>query len=164
MKKPVDERDYAPALAQFADIADKAEKNWLKAAASRRAAEIQALIEQQKEFRATVAIGTRLDQRLTELDAQRTAAMTAAERDAALQKPPFLATGVVKLLDSLEGEDDPIKFKLIDQRGWPVVLLQSTLYDLNQYVGKAVGVRGTRTYLPNPRIYIVTVDDLEVLE
>jgi hypothetical protein len=164
MKKPVDERDYAPALAQFADIADKAEKNWLKAAASRRAAEIQALIEQQKEFRATVAIGSRLDQRLTELDAQRTADLNTAEREAALQKPPFLATGVVKPLDSLEGEDHPIKFKLIDQRGWPVVLLQSTLYYLNQYVGKAVGVRGTRTYLPNPRIYVVTVDDLEVLE
>jgi SH3-like domain-containing protein len=164
MKKPVDERDYAPALAQFADIADKAEKNWLKAAASRRAAEIQALVEQQNEFRATVAIGSRLDQRLTELDAQRTAAMTAAEREAALQKPPFLATGVVAPMESLEGVDHPIKFKLVDQRGRPVVVLQSTLYDLNQYAGKAVGVRGTRTYLPDWATYLVTVDDLEVLE
>jgi len=164
MKKPVDERDYAPALAQFADIADKTEKSWLKAAASRRAAEIQALIEQQKEFRATVAIGTRLDQRLTELDAQRTAAMTAAEREATLQKPPFLATGVVAPMESLEGTDHPIKFKLIDQRGRPVVVLQSTLYDLNQYVGKAVGVRGARAYLPAWRTYVVMVDDLEVLE
>ncbi|MCX5648995.1 MAG: hypothetical protein NTX40_07860 [Planctomycetota bacterium] len=164
MKKPVDERDYAPALAQFADIADKAEKNWLKAAASRRAAEIQALVEQQKEFRATVAIGSRLDQRLTELNAQRTAAMTAAEREAALQKPPFLATGVVAPILQLEDVDYAIKFKLVDQRGWPVVVLQSTLYDLNQYAGKAVGVRGTRTYLPAWGTYLVTVDDLEVLE
>jgi len=164
MKKPVDEREYAPALAQFADIADKAEKNWLKAAASRRAAEIQALIEQQKEFRATVAIGSRLDQRLTELNAQRTADLNAAEREAALRKPPFLATGVVAPMESLEGVDHPIKFKLVDQRGRPVVVLQSTLYDLNQYVGKAVGVRGTRTYLPAWGTYLVTVDDLEVLE
>ena len=164
MKKPVDERDYAPALAQFADIADKAEKNWLKAAASRRAAEIQALVEQQKEFRATVAIGSRLDQRLTELNAQRTAAMTAAEREAALQQPPFLATGVVAPILQLEDVDYAIKFKLVDQRGRPVVVLQSTLYDLNQYVGKAVGVRGTRTYLPAWGTYLVTVDDLEVLE
>ncbi|HET6442572.1 MAG TPA: hypothetical protein VFH53_09360 [Phycisphaerae bacterium] len=164
MKKPVDERDYAPALAQFADIADKTEKNWLKASASRRAAEIQALIEHQKEFRATVAIGSRLDQRLAELDTQRTAAMTAAEREAALQKPPFLATGVVAPMESLEGVDHPIKFKLVDQRGRPVVVLQSTLYDLNQYVGKAVGIRGTRTYLPDWRVYAVTVDDLEILE
>jgi len=164
MKKPVDERDYAPALARFADIADKAEKNWLKQAASRRAAEIQALIEQQKEFRATVAIGARLDQRLAELDAQRTADLTAAEREAALQKPPFLATGVVAPLESLEDVDHPIKFKLVDQRGRPVVVLQSTLYDLNHYVGKAVGIRGTRMYLPDWRTYLVTVDDLEVLE
>jgi len=164
MNKPVDERDYAPALAQFADIADKAEKNWLKAAASRRAAELQALIEQQKEFRATVAIGTRLDQRLAELDARRTADLNAAEREAALQKPPFLATGVVAPMESLEGTDHPIQFKLIDQRGRPVVVLQSTLYDLKQYVGKAIGVRGTRAYLPDWRIYVVTVDDLEVLE
>jgi len=164
MKKPVDQRDYAPALAQFADIADKAEKNWLKAAASRRAAEIQALVEQQKEFRATVAIGTRLDQRLTELQAQRTADLGAAEREAAAQRPPFLATGVVAPLESLEDVDHPIKFKLVDQRGRPVVVLQSTLYDLNHYVGKAVGIRGTRMYLPDWRTYLVTVDDLEVLE
>lgn len=164
MNKPVDERDYAPALAQFADIADQTEKNWLKAAASRRAAEIQALIEQQKEFRAAVAIGTRLDQRLTELNTQRTADLNAAEREAALQKPSFLATGVVAPMESLEGEDHPIKFKLVDRRGRPVVVLQSTLYDLKEYVGKAVGVRGTRAYLPDWRIYVVTVDDLEVLE
>jgi hypothetical protein len=164
MKKPVDERDYAPALAQFADIADKAEKNWLKTAASRRVSEIQALIEQQKEFRATVAIGSRLDQRLTELDAQHTADLNAAEREAALQKPPFLATGVVAPILQLEDVDYAIKFKLVDQRGRPVVVLQSTLYDLNQYAGKAVGVRGTRTYLPAWGTYLVTVDDLEVLE
>jgi SH3-like domain-containing protein len=163
-KKPVDERDYAPALAQFADVAEKAEPAWLKTAAARRVAAIQTLIEQQKDFRATVAIGSRLDQRLSELDAQRTAAMVAAEREAALQKPPFQATGVVAPILQLEDVDYAIKFKLVDQRGRPVVVLQSTLYDLNQYAGKAVGVRGTRTYLPAWQTYLITVDDLEILE
>jgi peptidoglycan hydrolase-like protein with peptidoglycan-binding domain len=90
--------------------------------------------------------------------------MAAAEREAALQKPPFQATGVVAPIESLEGVDHPIKFKLVDQRGRPVVVLQSTLYDLNQYAGKAVGVRGTRTYLPAWQTYLITVDDLEILE
>ena len=90
--------------------------------------------------------------------------MVEAERQRAMQRPAFQATGVVEPIWSLEGEDYPIKHKLVDRQGRPVVILKSETYDLDQYVGKAVGVRGTKTYVPEWKIYLVDVDDLELLE
>ena len=164
LRKPVDERDYGSIQVQFADIAEKAEKDWLKAAAERQVARIEGLKKEQEQFRQTVAIAERLDQRLTELATARAEAAADAQRDAALQRPAFEATGVVAPLVTLEDVDYPIKHKLMDAEGRPVVVLRSDRYNLDEYVGKAVGVRGTREYLPAWKTYLVIVDDLEVLE
>ena len=164
LAKPVDQRDYDAVSARFADVAAKAEKAWLKSVAAREVRRIAALKEEQEAYRRTVAIADRLDTRMTELATARAEAETEAQRDAALQRPAFQATGVVAPLESLEGVDYPIKYKLIDQAGRPVVVLQSDRYNLADYVGKAVGVRGTRQFLPDWKTYLVTVDDLEVLE
>ncbi len=164
LRKPMLERDYGLIQTRFADVAEKAEKDWLKSAAERQVSRIEGLKRQQQEFQKTVAIADRLDVKMTELGTARADAAAAAQRDAALERPAFQATGVVAPLESLEGVDYPIKYKLIDQNGRPVVVLQSDRYNLDEYIGKAVGVRGTRTFLAAWKTYLVTVDDLEVLE
>ncbi len=67
-------------------------------------------------------------------------------------------------MESLAEVDHPIKFKLVDQNNRPLVVLKSTAYDLTKYLGKIVGIRGTKTYLKEWQIHLVTVDDLEVIE
>jgi len=164
LAKPISERNYAPFVAAFTDIAEATDKAFLKEAAAQRIAYIDGLRRQQNEYLNVVAIGERLDRRLSEIEAQRIAAATQLQRERAMQRPDFTATGVVAPLLSLEGVDYPIKHKLIDERGRPVVVLASESYDLDNYVGKAVGVRGTKTFQAEWRIYLVNVDDLEVLE
>lgn len=163
-KKPILERDYESVLARYADVAENTEKAFLKNAAGRRMAHVEALIEQREEYRSTVALATRLEERLTEIRAKRAEQTAEAERRRAMQRPAFQATGVVDHIRSLEGVDYPIKHKLVDRQGRPVVVLKSEIYNLGQYVGKAVGVRGTKTYVPEWKMYLVDVDDLELLE
>jgi SH3-like domain-containing protein len=163
-KKPILERDYESVLARYADVAENTEKAFLKNAAGRRMAHVEALIEQREEYRSTVAISARLEERLTEIRAKRAEQTADAERRRAMQRPAFQATGVMDRIRSLEGVDYPIKHKLVDREGRPVVVLKSETYDLDQYVGKAVGVRGTKTYVPEWKMYLVDVDDLELLE
>ena len=164
LAKAVPERNYEPSLAAFKAIAEKADRAFLKRAALERIAYLEALQEQQKDYTKMAELGERLDERLAELQAQRATAQAEAERERRTAKAPFLATGVVAPMESLEGLDYPIKYKLVDDKGHPVVVLKSTTYNLADYVGKAVGVRGMQTYLKDWRIYLVTVDDLEVLE
>lgn len=71
---------------------------------------------------------------------------------------------MVARMESLEDVDYPIKFKLVDQNNRPLVVLKSSTADLNKYVGKVVGVRGTKTYLKDWRIYLISVDEIEALE
>jgi len=164
LAKPVPDRDYEPSLAAFKAIAEKADRAFMKRAATDRIAHLEALQDQQKDYTRMVELGERLDERLAEFQAQRAAAQAGAERERRTAKAPFLATGVVAPMESLEGIDYPIKYKLVNEKGHPVVVLKSTTYNLADYVGKAVGVRGMQTYLKDWRIYLVTVDDLEVLE
>jgi len=164
LAKAVPERNYEPSLAAFKTIAEKAERAFLKQAASERVAYLEALQEQQKDYTKLVQLGEHLDERLAEIQAQRATTQAEAEREKRSAKAPFLATGVVAPMESLEGLNYPIKYKLVDDKGHPIVVLKSTTYNLADYVGKAVGVRGMQTYLKDWRIYLVTVDDLEVLE
>ncbi|HUX00331.1 MAG: hypothetical protein WBD63_05065 [Phycisphaerae bacterium] len=164
LRKPMLERDYGSIQTRFADVAEKAEKDWLKSAAERQVSRIEGLKRQQQEFQQTVAIADRLDARMTELGTARAEAAATAQRDAAMERPAFQATGVVKPWLTMEDEDYPAKHILVDTEGRPVVILQSDRYNLDEYIGKAVGVRGTRTYIAGVKTYLVTVDDLEVLE
>jgi hypothetical protein len=164
LKKAVGERDYKTLAGAFKEILDKAEKFYLKRAAQDRLALIQNLDGQQTAYLKVLAIGERLDKRLADLKAQETAKAAEAEREKKLARPEFAASGMVQLLESLEDVDYPIKYKIVDPNNHPLVVLKSSTYDLGKYVGKVVGVRGQKTYLKDWRIYLVTVDDLEVLE
>ena len=164
LKKPVGERDYKTLAGAFKEILDQAEKYYLKRAAQDRLALIQNLDAQQTAYLKVLAIGERLDKRLADIKAQETARTAEAEREKNLARPEFAASGMVQALESLQDVDYPIKYKIVDPNNHPLVVLKSSTYDLSKYVGKVVGVRGQKTYLKDWRIYLVTVDDLEVLE
>jgi SH3-like domain-containing protein len=164
LKKPVGERDYKTLAGAFKEILDQAEKYYLKRAAQDRLALIQNLDAQQTAYLKVLAIGERLDKRLADIKAQETARTAEAEREKNLARPEFAASGMVQALESLQDADYPIKYKIVDPNNHPLVVLKSSTYDLSKYVGKVVGVRGQKTYLKDWRIYLVTVDDLEVLE
>ena len=164
LAKPLAERKYDESAAKFKEVAEKAEKPFLKQAAEKRAAYIAALAEQQADFLKVTGLSKELDQKLADLKTQWAGKQVDAERDKKLASADFLAKGLVAKMESLDGVDYPIKFKLVDQDNRPLVVLQSTAYDLDKYVGKVVGVRGTKKYLKEWRIYAVTVDDLEVIE
>jgi uncharacterized protein YgiM (DUF1202 family) len=163
-RKPLGERDYKAAAAKFQEIAAKTDKPYLRSAADERLAVIKALEEQQDDYVKVESIRTRLEKRLADLKAEGAAKAAEDEREKTAARPEFVATGMVKPLEMMENVDYPIKFKLVDQGDHPLVVLKSTTYDLNKYVGKVVGVRGPKTYLKDWKIYLVTVDDLEVLE
>lgn len=164
MAKPLGQRNYEEAAAKFKEIAEKADKAYLKQSAAKRVAHIAALVEQQNDFLEVTGLSKELDQKLADIKTQWAGKQVEAERDKRLQNPDFVATGLLAPMESLEGVDYPIKFKLVDQNNRPLVVLQSTAYELGKYVGKVIGVRGTKKYLKEWRIYLVTVDDLEVIE
>jgi SH3-like domain-containing protein len=163
-KKPLGERDFAAANAAFKEIAEKTDKTYLRRAAEDRMALIKVLERQQAGYLKVLAISDRLDKNLAEIRAQEAAKTAQTEREKKLAKAEFVATGLVAPLESMEDVDYPIKYKLVDQNNHPLVVLKSSAYDLSKYVGKIVGVRGAKTYLKDWRIYLVTVDDLEVIE
>lgn len=163
-KKPLGQRDFAAVTAAYKDIAEKTDKAYLRRAAEGRLAFIQGLARQQDGYLKVMAISDQLDKNLAEIRAQEAAKTAQAEREQKLTKAEFVATGLVAPLETMEEVDYPIKYKLVDQKGHPLVVLKSSTYDLSKYVGKIVGVRGAKTYLKDWRIYLVTVDDLEVIE
>jgi SH3-like domain-containing protein len=164
MGKPIDQRDYAAAAAAFKEVAEKAEKDFLKRAALEQVAYIEALAAQQKDYMKVAALGQDLDERLGTIKNQWTSRQTQIEADRRADASTFIATGLVARMASLEDVDYPIKFKLVDQNNRPLAVLKSTSHDLEKVLGKVVGVRGTKTYLKEWQIYLITVDDLEVLE
>jgi SH3-like domain-containing protein len=163
-KKPLGDRDFASATAAFKEIAEKTDKFYLRRAAEEQLARINTLEKQQAGYLKVLAISDRLDKNLAEIRAQEAAKTAQAERDKKIVKVEFVATGLVAPLESMEDVDYPIKYKLVDQNNHPLVVLKSSTYDLSKYVGMVVGVRGAKTYLKDWRIYLVTVDDLEVIE
>ena len=163
-KKPLGQRDFTAIAAAFKEIAEKTDKAYLRRAAEGRTAFVQGLVKQQDDYLKVQAISDQLDKKLAEIRAQEAAKAAQAEREQKLAKAEFVATGLVAPLESMEDVDYPIKYKLVDQKGHPLVVLKSSTYDLSKYVGKVVGVRGAKTYLKEWRIYLVSVDDLEVIE
>ena len=165
LAKPIPDRKLDDVAAKFKEIAEKADKAYVKTAAAKRLAYVAGLKEQQAEVLRVMAIGQNLDQRLAELKSQRIARETETARDRKeAARTDFLATGLVARMESLEDIDYPIKFKLVDQNNRPVVVLKSSAVDLNKFVGKVAGVRGTKTYLKDWRIYLISVDEIELLE
>jgi hypothetical protein len=158
------ERDFASVTAAFKEVAEKTDKSYLKRAALERLALIKELERQQAGYLKVLALTDRLDKNLAEIRAQEAAKTAQAEREKRLAKAEFAATGLVAPLESMENVDYPIKYKLVDQSNHPLVVLKSSAYDLSKYVGKVIGVRGAKTYLKDWRIYLVTVEDLEVVE
>jgi len=164
MKKPLGERDYKSAAAAFKEIAEKTDKAYLRRAALDKMSLLKGLEEQQAGYVRVMGIADRLDRRIADIKAQEAAKAAQAEREKKLARPEFTASGMLQPMESLEDVDYPIKFKLVDPNNHPLVVLKSTTYDLSKYAGKVVGVRGPKTYLKDWRIYLVTVDDLEVIE
>jgi len=163
MEKPVEQRDYKSLMDQYRDLSTKVTEDYIKRATLTRLDRLEALTAQQAEYVKMQKLHEDLDSDLAKIEAHRAEEATAAQ-EAPKGKPAFAATGVVAPIESLEGVDHPVKFKLIGKDGRPVVVLQSNTYNLADYVGKAVGVRGTKTYYKEWSIYLVTVDDLELLE
>ena len=164
LAKDVPDRDFDNVAATFKEIAEKAEKAYLKNSAQRRLAYVAALAEQKAEYVRVTSLSDKLDERLADIKTDWAGKQADTQRDQRLLKSDFLATGFLATMESLEDVDYPIKFKLVDQNNRPLVVLKSSAHDLSKYVGKVVGVRGTKTYLREWQIYLVTVDDLEVVE
>jgi len=142
-QKPVDQRDFAAAAAAFKEIGEKT---------------------RQKECQRASTVGDRLQREIAEIEGQSAAKEAEAAREKRLARPEFVATGMIQPLESMENVDYPIKFKLVDQNGHTLVVLNSNTYDLSKFVGKVVGLRGEKTWLKAWGIYLVTVDDIETLE
>jgi uncharacterized protein YgiM (DUF1202 family) len=156
--------NFKDIAAEYQEIGDKADKAYIKKAVRERLALIADLEKRQVDFLKVRALGENLNRRLAELKAEEANKQATATAEQKAAKPEFVALGMVARMESLENVDYPIKFKLIDQQGRPLVVLKSTAFDLGKYVGKVVGIRGTKTYLKDWRIYLVTVDELEVQE
>jgi len=164
LAKDVPDRDFDNVAATFKEIAEKAEKAYLKNSAQRRLAYVAALAEQKAEYVRVTSLPDKLDERLADIKTDWAGKQAETQRDQRLLKSDFIATGFLATMESLEDVDYPIKFKLVDQNNRPLVVLKSSAHDLSKYVGKVVGVRGTKTFLREWRIYLVTVDDVEVVE
>jgi len=164
MAKDIGSRDYDAAAEPYQAILEKAEKDYVRRACKERLAYIAGLREQQEDYLRMESLGDTLDERLAEIKTRYADRKAQRDFETEMGRTDFVAQGVVRRLKILEGVDYPIKYKLVDQNNRPLVVLRSTQYDLSDYVGKVVGVRGTRKYVKDWGIYSVTVDDLEVLE
>ncbi|MBL7140915.1 MAG: hypothetical protein ISS74_08405 [Planctomycetes bacterium] len=164
LRKVLEQRNYEPLAQAFKEIAEKADKAYIKQTAERRLAYIEQLVQEQTDYLRVLSLPERLDESLAEIKTRWAQQQSTAAAEKRMGGPDFVATGCVRKLASLEGVDYPIKYKLVDQNDKPLILLKSTQYDLANYVGKIVGVRGTKEYIQEWRINCVTVDDLEVLE
>jgi uncharacterized protein YgiM (DUF1202 family) len=163
-KRPMGQRDFADATAAFKEIGEKTDKAWLKKIVRQRLGQVAQLESRQADYRRVNALGEQLQKQLAVIGAESAAKETAAAREKQLARPEFVATGMIRPLESMESVDYPIKFKLVDPNNHPLVVLNSTTYDLSKFIGKVVGVRGAKTWLKPWGIYLVTVDDLEELE
>ena len=163
-KRPMGQRDFADAAAAFREIGEKTDKAWLKKIVRQRLGLMVQLEARQADYRRVNALSEQLQKQLAEIGAASAAKETAAAREKQLARPEFVATGMIRPLESLETVDYPIKFKLVDPNNHPLVVLNSSTYDLSKFVGKVVGIRGAKTWLKPWGIYLVTVDDLEELE
>ncbi len=164
LKKPVPDRDYTAAAAKYAEILEKTDKRYLKTAARQRIAYLGELEKQKSHYQDTVAIETRLNERLAELQARRAEEEAVVARQRSMVRPAFQAQGVVARIQMLEGVEHPVRHKLLDKEGRIVCVLKSDTYDLDRYVGRAVGVRGAKSYVKDWKTNLITVDDLEVIE
>jgi hypothetical protein len=164
MVKEIGQRDFDAPAAEYQAILDKAEKDYIKTACKQRLAYIEAQREIQEDYLKVEGLAETLDERLAEIQTRRAETKAARDAEQAMGRAGFVAQGMVRKLEILQGVEYPIKYKLVDQNNQPLVVLKSSQYDLADYVGKVIGVRGTRQYLKDWRIYCVTVDDLEVME
>jgi len=164
MRKEIGRRDFDTAAEAYQAILEKAEKDYIQKACKERLAFIEGLREHQNEYMRVESLGEELDERLADIKTRYAEKKARRDDEHEMGGADFVAQGMVRDLEILEGVDYPIKYKLVDQNNKPLVVLRSTQYDLGDYVGKVIGVRGTRKYLQDWRIYCVTVDDLEVVE
>jgi hypothetical protein len=164
MVKEIGQRDFDGPAEQYQAILDKAEKEYIRTACQQRLAYIETQRDIQEDYRRVEGLGESLDEALAEIQTRRAEQQQRTDVEEAMGRADFVAQGMVRRIEILEGVDYPIKYKLVDQNNRPLVVLKSTQYDLSEYVGKVIGVRGTRKYVKDWKIYCVTVDDLEVLE
>ncbi|MFO8013291.1 MAG: hypothetical protein R6X20_08305 [Phycisphaerae bacterium] len=164
MRKEIGRRDFESSAAEYQAILEKAEKDYIKTACKQRLAYIEAQRDVQEDYLRVDGLAETLDERLAEIQTRRAEKETQRDAEQRMGRADFVAQGMVRRLEILEGVDYPIKYKLVDQNNEPLVVLKSSQYDLSDYVGKVIGVRGTRQYLKDWKVYCVTVDDLEVLE
>jgi len=164
MIQPIGQRDLEPCTTMYQAILDQADKDYIKKACQERLDYIAGYQQQEEEFERVQSLSDRLDERLAAIKSRYAEKKADEGTEQAVVGQDFVAEGMFRQLEILEGVDYPIKYKLVDPNNKPLVVLKSSQYDLGNYVGKVIGVRGTKQYLKDWRIYCVTVDDLDVLE
>jgi hypothetical protein len=164
LKKPVTERDYGPLLARFAEVAGKAEDPWLKRRANQYLEYLKVLVEHKKGYLDAMEVDTRLHQNLSSLHAGEAVAEAEAARRAA-QMARFDAVGTVGRLKFADaGASSPINHKLVDSHGRILYVLRAPGQDLDAFVGKVVGVRGSKSYVRQWNATLITVEAIEEIE
>jgi|WetSurMetagenome_2_1015567.scaffolds.fasta_scaffold46605_3 hypothetical protein len=163
-QKPLAQQDYAAVSAALKEMVGKTDKDYLKKAIEDRQAFVASVGDRQRDYEKVMQIQRQLEKRLADIRAEEAAKVAAAEKEKKNVRVEFAGVGVVQPIASLGSVDYPIKYKLVDRDGKEIMVLKSAAYDLAKYVGKVVGVRGPKTFMPEWRLYCVTVDDLEVME
>jgi hypothetical protein len=161
LKKPLAERQYDPLIARFTDVAEKAAEDWLKRRAQDYADYLKVLAEHRKGYLAAQEVDARLREDLAAIREDRTAS-DADAADRAAERARFDAVGTVGRLKFADpAAQSPINHKLVDAQGRTLYVLRSTRHNLDDFVGKTVGVRGPTSHVPDWNAMLITVEAIE---
>jgi uncharacterized protein YgiM (DUF1202 family) len=153
--KPIMEQDFASIVAMLAEVQKDIETPALKDAANRR---LNQLTERQNAIEELKGLVAEKDAALKE--AENKLIQKLEEESAAARKPEYTAQGWVDGVGRLIGR--PGSHKLL-QGGRIIFFLKTDKFDLNAYLGKLVGVRGTIHEAPGWEWKVIEIDELEDL-
>lgn len=154
-EKPITKQDFTSIIAMLTEVHKDSEAPELKDAAKRR---LDQLTERQKAIEELRSVVAEKDAALKELENKLVRKLE--EEAAAARKPEYTAQGWVDGVGRLIGR--PGSHKLV-QGGRILFFLKSDKVDLNTYLGKLVGVRGTIHEAPGWDWKVIQIDEIEDL-
>jgi SH3-like domain-containing protein len=155
--------EYAPALSLYEQIQKETEDASLKETVKSRIEEIGRLQKLKTELQEARAVGNRLEGELEQTRKQYEQELESLKRVVKHEKPRELEIGWVVKLPRLDLVDKTgPDFKLV-KGGTTLCYLQSTKYDLRDFVEKQVCVAGDVVRKPDLDSRLVVVKDLEVV-
>ncbi len=153
--KPIMEQDFTTIVAMLTEVQKDIEAPASKEAAKRR---LDRLTERQKAIEELKGLVAEKDAALKEVENKLIQKLE--EEAAAARKPEYTAQGWVDGVGRLIGR--PGSHKLV-QGGRILFFLRSDKVDLNTYLGKLVGIRGTVTEAPGWDWKVIQIDEIEDL-